>query len=483
MIERLPTPWGLVRPRRRPRPPAAQDGLARVREDRGHRRLPLPRQRRGRPRRHATRSSRGSTTRSSTPSGADRPPARDPRRGPARLVAGHRVRRLVQRPPRLPGPRVRPLARAGGRDRQRQRRARRRPDARAHPGGARADRHDRRSDRGDRRRGRAGDPRPRPTRSRPGGLDTGRAGRARRPGRRRHPRRSGRARARPGERRRAGGRAADGEAQHRDLRSYASREPEGKPRAISLRFYTSPTALLGDEKVEAIEVVRNELVDGRAVADGRTARRFPAGSSSGASAIAARRSRVLPFDERSWTVPNDGGHVLGARRPPARRRLLRRLDQARPDGGDRHEQEGRDRDGRPPGRGRRRRSACARLPADEIDELLAARGVGVVTYAGWERIDAIERPRASRTVDRGSSSVTGTSSSTRRVSTPPPAELPRRRSCLRADDGVRHRSLSSRPLRTRQFRSVGSEPPDAGAPTVERLTRNRHQFRLTENGV
>ena len=33
-----------------------------------------------------------------------------PRRGPARLVARHRVRRLVQRPPRLPGARVRPLA-------------------------------------------------------------------------------------------------------------------------------------------------------------------------------------------------------------------------------------------------------------------------------------------------------------------------------------------------------------------------------------
>ena len=33
-----------------------------------------------------------------------------PRRGPARLVGRHRVRRLVQRPPRLPGPRVRPLA-------------------------------------------------------------------------------------------------------------------------------------------------------------------------------------------------------------------------------------------------------------------------------------------------------------------------------------------------------------------------------------
>jgi len=30
------------------------------------------------------------------------------------------------------------------------------------------------------------------------------------------------------------------------LRDYASREPAGKPRAIRLRFYTSPTAILGD---------------------------------------------------------------------------------------------------------------------------------------------------------------------------------------------------------------------------------------------
>ena len=38
----------------------------------------------------------------------DRPPARDPGRGPARLARGDRVRRLVQRPPRLRRPRVRP---------------------------------------------------------------------------------------------------------------------------------------------------------------------------------------------------------------------------------------------------------------------------------------------------------------------------------------------------------------------------------------
>src|SRR5579862_6045968 len=44
------------------------------------------------------------------------------------------------------------------------------------------------------------------------------------------------------------------------LREYAAREPEGKPRRLVLRFLTSPVAILGEGKVEAVEVVRNTLV-------------------------------------------------------------------------------------------------------------------------------------------------------------------------------------------------------------------------------
>ena len=72
-----------------------------------------------------------------------------PRRGPARKPRRHRLRRLVQRPPRLRRPRVRPRLRAGGGDRQRQRRHRRRPDAGADRVGAARDRHRRPRDRGD----------------------------------------------------------------------------------------------------------------------------------------------------------------------------------------------------------------------------------------------------------------------------------------------------------------------------------------------
>ena len=95
------------------------------------------------------------------------------------------------------------------------------------------------------------------------------------------------------------------------LRDYALREPQGKPRAIRLRFLASPVAILGDGRVEAIELVRNELVDGRAVRDRRDARRSSAESSSGASAIAASRSPDVPFDESTGIVPNDRGRVLG----------------------------------------------------------------------------------------------------------------------------------------------------------------------------
>src|SRR5688572_15138938 len=50
------------------------------------------------------------------------------------------------------------------------------------------------------------------------------------------------------------------------LRGYAVREPSGKPRAIRLRFLSSPVAIVGNGKVEGIELVRNELADGWTVA-------------------------------------------------------------------------------------------------------------------------------------------------------------------------------------------------------------------------
>src|SRR5919201_757672 len=41
------------------------------------------------------------------------------------------------------------------------------------------------------------------------------------------------------------------------LQEFAAREPEGKPRRVVFRFFESPVAILGEERVEGIELVRN----------------------------------------------------------------------------------------------------------------------------------------------------------------------------------------------------------------------------------
>jgi ferredoxin--NADP+ reductase len=174
------------------------------------------------------------------------------------------------------------------------------------------------------------------------------------------------------------------------LRAYAAREPEGKARAIRLRFFTSPAAILGDERVEAIELVRNELVDGRAVA---TDVREVVECGIVFRSVGYRGVSLpgVPFDEGSCVVPNEEGRVLGGDGAPrtgvycagwikrgptgvigtnkkdATETVARLLEDARAGKLE-------------PG-----------MDASAIDELLAGRGVAVVTQAGWEAIDAAER--------------------------------------------------------------------------------------------
>ena len=144
------------------------------------------------------------------------------------------------------------------------------------------------------------------------------------------------------------------------LREFATREPAGKPRRIVLRFGVSPVAVLGEERVEGVELVRNELVP-----DGKGSVRAQAtGERETLSCELVFRSvgyrgvpcPGVPFDEGRGTLPNVGGRVVGRGRPPPAGRLLRGLDQAWPNGRHRHEQEGRDGDGGGGARGRRSRA-------------------------------------------------------------------------------------------------------------------------------
>src|SRR5438874_1335231 len=93
------------------------------------------------------------------------------------------------------------------------------------------------------------------------------------------------------------------------LREFAARESAGKPRRVVFRFFHSPVAILGEEWVEGIELVRNELdANDRAV---------PTDEHETLSCGLVFRSVGyhgvgLPgviFDEKSGTIPNEGGRI------------------------------------------------------------------------------------------------------------------------------------------------------------------------------
>ena len=165
------------------------------------------------------------------------------------------------------------------------------------------------------------------------------------------------------------------------LRDYAARAPTGKPRAIRLQFLASPVAILGEEKVEAIELARNELVGGRAVqTDDRET--IPCGIVFRSVGYRGVALTGVPFDEGTGTIPNEGGRVepgvyaagwikrgpsgvIGTNKKDATETVQLLLEDA---------------------------AAGLLSHADEtLEQLLEERGVDAVVYTGWEAIDLAER--------------------------------------------------------------------------------------------
>jgi ferredoxin--NADP+ reductase len=173
------------------------------------------------------------------------------------------------------------------------------------------------------------------------------------------------------------------------LEEYAAREPEGKPRRIVVRFLVSPVAILGEDKVEGVEIVRNELVEenGRVVArpTGET-EVIPAGlvlRSVGYKGVALPD---VPFDERTGTIPNDRGRVDGAERTYAAGWIKRGpsgvIGTNKKDAAETVELLLED-----------ARAGKLARPASEatLESLLDGRGAHYVEYEGWQAIDAAER--------------------------------------------------------------------------------------------
>ena len=247
MIERLPTPWGLVRSGVAPDHPKIKSVTRVYEKTAAHPRFRFFGNVELRRRTSRARSCSPTTTRSSTR------PARPPTgrsASPAKTCPGsHAATEFVgwyNGHPDHADLEVRPaLGRARRRDRQRQRRARRRAHARARPRRARPHRHRRPRARGARRSHRPRGRRRRSPRARAGGLHQPRAARARRARRRRRDRRPRRARARARRATTAGRRARpDRRAQRRDpARLRRAPRRAGKPKRIVLRFLLSPIEL------------------------------------------------------------------------------------------------------------------------------------------------------------------------------------------------------------------------------------------------
>jgi ferredoxin--NADP+ reductase len=160
----------------------------------------------------------------------------------------------------------------------------------------------------------------------------------------------------------------------------------GKPRRVVFRFFHSPLAILGEERVEGIELVRNELdANDRAVPTDEH-ETLPCGLVFRSVGYHGVGLPGVTFDEKSGTIPNEGGRiepgvycagwikrgptgVIGTNKKDATETVQLLLEDA----------------------------AAGRLPpkpeatAAGVDTLLAERGVRVVEYAGWSAIDEVER--------------------------------------------------------------------------------------------
>ena len=183
------------------------------------------------------------------------------------------------------------------------------------------------------------------------------------------------------------------------LHDFAERAPEGKPRRVVLRFRVSPVAILGEDRVEAVEVVRNRLVadEGGSVRAVATDERevIPCGIVFRSVGYRGIGLANLPFEESTGTIPNEDGRVLDADGRPVpglycagwiKRGPTGVIGTNKKDAAETVELLLEDaREGRLP--------APERPDPEAVLELLAARGVEPVLYAGWEAIDLAEKGR------------------------------------------------------------------------------------------
>jgi ferredoxin/flavodoxin---NADP+ reductase len=178
------------------------------------------------------------------------------------------------------------------------------------------------------------------------------------------------------------------------LRDYAGREPAGKTHRIELRFLRSPVEILGegdDGPVTGVRVAVNELVDGRPVPTGEE-EVIECGLVLRSIGYRGTRLPGVPFDERRGLIRNLGGRVVGEGGEPCpgeyavgwiKRGPSGVIGTNKKDAADTVARIAEDVE-----------AGALNVPskpdAEELEAWLVERVPDVVTWEGWEAIDAHE---------------------------------------------------------------------------------------------
>jgi ferredoxin/flavodoxin---NADP+ reductase len=170
------------------------------------------------------------------------------------------------------------------------------------------------------------------------------------------------------------------------MHELAARTPEGKPRRVIFKYFESPVAILGDDRVEGIELVRNVLDENERAVATEVKETLECGLVFRSVGYRGVELPGVPFDDRNGTIANESGRVadgvycagwikrgptgvIGTNKKDATETVELLLDDV--------------------ASGRLQPKPEATVEA--VDALLAERGVRVVEYAGWTAIDEAER--------------------------------------------------------------------------------------------
>jgi ferredoxin/flavodoxin---NADP+ reductase len=173
------------------------------------------------------------------------------------------------------------------------------------------------------------------------------------------------------------------------IKDWAARTPQGRPRRLTVRFWLRPVEIIGSDRVTGIRLERTRLDEtGRVIGTGE----FEELEVQMVLRSVGYQSVPLPgvpFDERSYTVPNTAGRVLGPDGNPLPGEYVAGWLKRGPTGvigtnkSDAAETV---------------RSLFADLgsgaregaPGGVLDEMLASRGVRVISYGDWLSIEKRE---------------------------------------------------------------------------------------------